>query len=632
MKKEEYMIGCNYWDSVHGTDMWRDYDHNIVENDLKVLSANGVKYMRVFPNWRDFQPVKKLYNWHGYTGDFADKNEKPLGEGDGVDSDMLERFGDFLDLCEKYDIGLIVSVVTGWMSGRLFVPPILEGKNIINDPEANRWMVKFIRRFVNEFKNRDIIKYWDLGNECNCLGDVNNSFEAYRWTALVANTIRMCDPTRKIMSGMHALGDSLGSHWNLFDQSDLTDVMTTHPYPSPTIGADVEPINKMRTTIAPTAQTVEYASVSGKPALIQEQGTFNDVLGHRELAADFVRANLFSSFAVGSIGYFFWCGMEHLKLTQPPYSWSMVERELGLLDVNLNPKPVSRELKKFGEILEALPFEKLPERQIDAVSIGSRGKDNWKGYAASYILGKQAGLEIVCRNSAQELPKAPIYILSGIAGWQVIYKECYDQLINRVINDGATLYISCHNGLLTEFERFTGLRSRGLVKYNLNKDINFNLGGDEFKLHYNMPDSATYLLDSMGAEVLATDDEGNVVFASHKLGKGKIYFLAMNVEELCWRTPNLFNEAENQPYYKIYSEFGKDVLRDKICYSKNPFIGTTVHPVNENEAIIIAVNYDDKTHNTDLVLKNGWSLVPLYGDLNEITKCNGAIYKAVNRK
>ena len=45
MKKEQFMIGCNYWDSVHGTDMWRDYDHDIVEDDLRALSENGIKYI-----------------------------------------------------------------------------------------------------------------------------------------------------------------------------------------------------------------------------------------------------------------------------------------------------------------------------------------------------------------------------------------------------------------------------------------------------------------------------------------------------------------------------------------------------------------------------------------------------------
>ena len=56
----EFMIGCNYWDSKHGTDMWRYYDHEVIEADLDILEQIGVKYMRVFPNWRDFQPVLSL--------------------------------------------------------------------------------------------------------------------------------------------------------------------------------------------------------------------------------------------------------------------------------------------------------------------------------------------------------------------------------------------------------------------------------------------------------------------------------------------------------------------------------------------------------------------------------------------
>ena len=59
------MLGCNYWDSEHGTDMWRYFDADVIEKDVKALSENGVKYMRVFPNWRDFQPIQKLYGYRG---------------------------------------------------------------------------------------------------------------------------------------------------------------------------------------------------------------------------------------------------------------------------------------------------------------------------------------------------------------------------------------------------------------------------------------------------------------------------------------------------------------------------------------------------------------------------------------
>ena len=36
-------------------------------------------------------------------------------------------------------------------------------------------------------KNEKSIVMWDLGNECNCMAPVDNEFEAYGWTATVAD-------------------------------------------------------------------------------------------------------------------------------------------------------------------------------------------------------------------------------------------------------------------------------------------------------------------------------------------------------------------------------------------------------------------------------------------------------------
>ena len=51
----KYMIGCNFWGSKHGTDMWKYWDEDSVRKDLELVSQYGVSYMRVFPNWREHQ-------------------------------------------------------------------------------------------------------------------------------------------------------------------------------------------------------------------------------------------------------------------------------------------------------------------------------------------------------------------------------------------------------------------------------------------------------------------------------------------------------------------------------------------------------------------------------------------------
>ncbi len=54
------MVGCNYWASNAGTEMWRNRGEETVDEDFRKLSRYGVKYLRVFPNWRNFQPIVPL--------------------------------------------------------------------------------------------------------------------------------------------------------------------------------------------------------------------------------------------------------------------------------------------------------------------------------------------------------------------------------------------------------------------------------------------------------------------------------------------------------------------------------------------------------------------------------------------
>ncbi|MBO7687469.1 MAG: hypothetical protein J6V72_13845, partial [Kiritimatiellae bacterium] len=44
-------LGANYWASHAATEMWRKWDAKVVDEDLRVLAANGFRILRVFPNW-----------------------------------------------------------------------------------------------------------------------------------------------------------------------------------------------------------------------------------------------------------------------------------------------------------------------------------------------------------------------------------------------------------------------------------------------------------------------------------------------------------------------------------------------------------------------------------------------------
>lgn len=616
---KNFMIGCNFWDSKSGTDMWLNFDEDSLAADLDALAENGVRYIRCFPNWRDFQPVTALREWRGnfkeyrLTGDRFPENEYY------IEPVMIERFRRFATMADERGIKLIVSILTGWMSGRLFCPPALDSKNLICDPEALMFEEKFVRGFVLYTRDLPNIAVWDLGNECNCLGQASTPAQSYLWTVTIRNAILASDSTRRISSGMHSLGFEENQPWSIHDQGLLTDMLTPHPYPSPTVGGDVDPADRPRTTMIPTAQCEYYAGLSGRDVMIQEQGTFSDMLINREGAAAFLRANVCSSYANGYKGYLWWCSHEHLHLKNPPYSWSMIERELGMLDLDRKPKPVGVEMKRLAGLLDKLPD--LPKRQNDSVIVLSRGQDQWQTAVPSFILAKRAGLTPVISSCYHDIPEAPLYFLPSVTGWASLYKEAYDTLLERAAN-GATLMITVNSGLLCEFERVTGLRSDGMLQGGHDK---FTFGGSEFGFDY----GKKFLLKSIGAEVLATDSTGNVVFSRNRFGKGEIVILAFPLENMLWRRQGAYED--NMPDYSLlYAEAAKKVLAEKPMRCLDPDVSLTLNPDGDGY-YAVAVNYVNEKRDPRVTLADGWKLETIYGDFNSVEPCDMAVGRLVRK-
>lgn len=615
-----YMIGCNYWGSKYGTEMWKYWDGESVEKDLEVLSNYGVRYMRVFPNWRDFQPVETLYACHNAPREYRLHGKTLPTDEFMLDEDCMKHFEDFLGYAKKHGMKLIVSIVTGWMSGRMFTPPALAGKDLMTDPESLKLIMKFVRGFVRRFKDYDVIEYWDIGNETNCCQKIDREEQAYVWTATITNAIRAEDNTRKIQSGLHSIYSS--GVWTIQDQAELCDVLTPHPYPSPTVNGDREIMTAPRTSYVTTQMIEYYSGVGGKPAMIQECGTFNDMVGNKEMAARFMKMCLYSGWANGSLGYIWWCAHEQVLLDYPPYSWSMIERQLGLLYEDYSPKPVALQMKECQDVLSAMPFEELPKKEYDAVCILTG-----EGWGASlgekqipYFLSKQAGLDMTYRNQHQPLPDVPFYIVPSIQGWACLDLECFNTLIERAKN-GASVLFTVGNGMITYSEDLFGLTSDGMR--NNNSTINVKFGDDVLPVRY----EKEYLMRQLTAEVLAKDDNGNVVFSRNKVGEGYFYYLGFPMERMIFNSETYMSDAEKYPFYKIYAKCAEKVIADKFAKSPVPDVGVTVHKFSEKEYVVIAINYSGKDVDPKLDIKPYTKCEVLHGDMNFIPACEMTVLK-----
>jgi len=572
--------------------MWSDWRPEIVARDFQQLRDQGVQWLRVFPLWPDFQPIHRLRGGGGTPIEMR-HGEQPLpdtalGQA-GLSAMMMDRFTAFTELAHRADLKLVVGLITGWMSGRLFVPPALDGLDPLTDPVSITWQIKFARGFVTEARHLPAIASWDLGNECNCMSWVRSPEAAFLWTAAVAGAIRSADMSRPIISGMHSLTSSSGdiqNTWFIEDQAELTDILTTHPYPYWSRHTRADPVTALRTTLHATAETRYYADLGSRPCFAEEIGTMGPMVAGDAVSAGFARANLFSLWANDCRGFFWWCGFDQTNLVHAPYDWNGVELELGLLRTDGSPKPVAREMAAFRQFLDGLPFDRLPGRLNDGVCVLTHNQDDWAVAYGSFVLTKQAGLEIRFCQIQQPIPDAPLYLLPSLKGPNCVPRRKWNDLLERV-RQGATLYVSLEDGIVPGFNEATGVelltrsKPRGPISTVLNDAVLPLWDGDDL------------IFSSRTAEVLASrQDTGTPAFWRHNLGKGQIFVLISPLEKAVTLRPGAF-APDSAPFWQFYATIARALPFTRWLDCPSPDLAVTEHTCDDGSRIVIAINHSE---------------------------------------
>ena len=588
----EFFVGCNYWGSQAGIHMWQEkrWSEREIEKDIAALAVHGVEVMRVFPTWSDFQPVVVNRRGCGSFGGYMDENsERPLSGYAGLDEGAMARFRFFCDTARRHNVKLMVSLVTGWMSGRLFFPRALEGKDLITDSEAVMMEVRFVREFVRRTKDHPAIVAWDLGNECNNLGVAQKPSDAWLWLNSIASAVRGEDTTRPVISGMHGISSDFRATWNMQDQGELLDILTPHPYPAPwRVDANRGPFNGFRNALHQVGQCLFYEGVGRKRAFPQEVGSFGPTICPDDIAAKGYRQEMFASWQHGLAGFLWWCAFRQTNLDYPPFEINAMERELGMLspDSDRTPMPQAVALREFKAFKDSLPFKSLPPRSVDAVCVLSETEDFWQTSFGALMLAKQAGFDItfVGAETTCAWPQAKLYILPSGSDWET-YSHTAWKRIRKLAEDGATVLVS-RGGCAgySEWERVTGQRTQ---MYREAREIDFAFDG--VKLHGT--DAFTTLIELSRGETLAADATGNPVITSAAFGKGRVIAVNFALENVTMT--QLRNTVEgdfSNELWRIYAAAARTAGVVRRVRRADTGLVVTEHPRPDGSLLVCALN------------------------------------------
>ena len=599
-------VGLNYWSSAHATRMWKDYDSSVIEKDLALLEEHGVTLLRVFPLWDDFQPIKVL-QYGGRNGTFNREvcffdGEKPLPDTmagrAGMDQAMLDRFRDFCNIAEKHHIKLIVAIMTAHMTGRHYMPPALENLDMMTDPFALKWEMKFYDCFVRTFKDHPAIAAWETGNEMNYTAPVKNADHAWVWTKTMHDIIRLADPDRPIVGVMaEALYESRGkSPWLISDQGELSDIGSVHRYDILNPAA-ADGWMHLRQLYRNATECRIISDITGKPCFTEETGNWRNLALSMDGVGNALNALLWIAWAENCRAFLWWCAFDQSQMFFAPYHWGdWAGLEHGVFDADGNAHPAAGVLKKFSDMLKNSPVRELPPCTADAVCIIN---DMECGYAGN-ILARQAGINFKFQSARDALTDSDVYFLPSAGERAGLSLENWAELRKKVA-DGAVCYISSDDCILPGLREFCGMQITS--RKQLKSTIECVIDNEELKL--SIPIQKSIVVES--AEVVLSDKNGQPLMLCNQYGKGTVYTLLFALETELAQTPGTYESA----WWKIYR---KIVKKELVISCNDSEIILTEHPMDGKHTAIVAVNCSDQAKTVEFRMAGNWQITSNFGD------------------
>ncbi|MBO7214289.1 MAG: cellulase family glycosylhydrolase [Clostridia bacterium] len=564
-----FLTGVNYWASEFGVKTFACFESEVIDKDFATLKEYGVDTIRVFPLLSDFMPVIRS---HAKTNSFALRiNGVPLEYHpykSGLNESAVEDFKTLLSLAKKHGLKVIVALITGWMSGKSFLPPFFESKNPITDKECIVYECKFIKDFVSIFKSDSQIIAWELGNECNALSFETDRAENDLWLTTISQAIRVADSSRPVYAGMHGLTSN--GNWSLESTGELLDMQTTHPYPLFTPYCSKEDVNSMRACLHASAESEYYSSVSNTPCLVEEIGTLGPMVCSGKSAGEYVEKAYATSIASNTAGFLWWCAFDQDKLDFPPYDTFAVEQNLGMFKSDRTPKETAVKLGEVKNFFNGL--DKIYTKK-DITVILTAEQDEWGVAYASYVLALQSGHYATFQYENQPLKDSDYYLLPSIKSLTGIPKLLQKQLKQKVEN-GATLLITYDGGYTPDFEDFCGLEVSG--RQEKVDTLSFEIDGYKAEIERTVSLSLT----PTTAETI--DLSSDVILTKNKVKNGYVYFMNAPLE-------NYYTNLSNPQDSNLY------IVYKKVFENPLPLVSSNkkVAVFNGNGNAVI-VNFSDE--------------------------------------
>lgn len=345
-------IGLNYTPGVRWYYFWNDFRPAEVAADFQAMAALGIDHVRIQLIWPWFMPNP---GW--------------------VSPGHLDRLDQLLGIAEDVGVDVLVSVLTGFLSGYVFLPWGMTGRDVFTQPKAIEQEKILLRAVLDRACRHRNFMGIDLGNEINCLDHDLAPEIGDQWAGQMIATIHSHAPDTPVVNGVDHTPWMAGSTFSTRSLAQDYAACCLHIWPKFTGCLEKGPLSGPPASLltaffvqlaaikagrpepfpgqaAKTESTPDTPNLNAKPIWVQEVGCC-DLWGEPSARQAFMTAAFGQSFDHGASLLTWWCSHDKtadLRFNQQEYHY-------GLLTPDNRPKDLAG---LFSELVRAYRKPSLP--------------------------------------------------------------------------------------------------------------------------------------------------------------------------------------------------------------------------------------------------------------------------------
>ena len=229
---DPFWLGVNYWPAQWAMYWWEHFDKSAVKEDFERIRETGLKIIRVFLLWEEFQP-----------------------RAGRVSTRCLNHLVDTAEQAFQRGLSILPSFFTGHMCGLNWLPPWTLWarertlrtptfsqkkvrsnlpKNFYGDPEILEAQVRLVREVSSALQGHPALWAWDLGNSPSSVVTPPDHETASLWLRVMTEELRSRNEGIPITLGMDEGNLSEDRALRPRDAAGHLDflAMQAHPYSS----------------------------------------------------------------------------------------------------------------------------------------------------------------------------------------------------------------------------------------------------------------------------------------------------------------------------------------------------------------------------------------------------------------